>query len=557
MTRVFSRRSVVGGALAIGTSGLVAVAPRGAVAADRDLSPDTAAAITSPVKTRSGLVRGTREHGISAFRGIPYGADTGGQRRFLAPVRPEPWRGVRDCFRYGHRAPQGSVGANRIPPGVDPARLAAIMAAFKEGQVATGNESEDCLFLNVFTADTRRAARRPVMVWLHGGGFAMGSGGEAVYEGGKLAARGDVVVVTINHRLGAPGYLYLAAFDPRFRDSGMAGQLDQVLALEWVRDNIARFGGDPANVTIFGESGGGAKVSTLLAMPAARGLFHKAIIQSGPSLKGLSKDEATAFAGKVLHHLGIPAAEAARVQTIALDRIMTAVAAVQAQIPMGGRVLAPVVDGINLPADPFDPVAPAISAAIPLIIGSNKDEATLFSIADPKFGTMTEDDARSRFARALKDLGDKAFTFYREQRPTEQPTWLVTAMLTESGTWINSIRLAERKAARQQAPVFMYRLDYETPIFGGILRSPHGLDTPMVFGHAREFARMLGDGPEPARIGDLMMDAWIAFARTGDPSTPAHSWPAYDPASRQTMIFAPESRVITDPDKPFRLFWSG
>ncbi len=512
---------------------------------------------TAPVETSLGKVRGLREGAVSAFRGIPYGADTSGVRRFMPPVSPEAWGGARDCFTYGHRAPQGSTGPGRIPPGADPVRIAAITGAFKEGQVASGNESENCLFLNVFTPDASPAKKRPVLFWLHGGGFAIGSANEPVYEGGVLAARGDVVVVTINHRLAAPGYLYLGGFDPAFRHSGTAGQLDQILALEWVRDNIAQFGGDPGNVTIFGESGGGAKVSTLLAMPGAQGLFSKAIIQSGPSLKGITVDEATLFGERVLKVLGIDPVDVRKLQQLPLDVVMKAAETAQGQIGMGTRVLAPVVDGVDLPAGPFDPAAPETARGVSLMIGTNKDEATLFSIGDPKFGVMTEDDAKARFKMMLRDRGEKAFAFYRAQRPKEGPTWLATSMMTESGTWINSIRLAERKAAQGAGAVYMYRLDYETPIFGGILRSPHGLDTPMVFGHAKEFARMLGTGPVPEKISGQMMDAWIAFARSGNPSTKGLPWPAYSADTRSTMIFAAKSGAKADPDKAFREFWAG
>ena len=542
-----TRRGVLGAAACIGAAGLLP----GQVAAKPPLP-------TPVVGTTLGKLRGLREGAISAFRGIPYGADTSGARRFLPPVPAPVWQGVRDCFAFGHRPPQGGLGPGRIPPGADPKRLEAITHAFKEGQTGSGNESEDCLVLNVFTPDASPRAKRPVMFWLHGGGFAMGSGGEPVYEGGVLAARGDVVVVTINHRLNAPGYLYLGALHPDFAASGNAGQLDQVLALQWVRDNIAGFGGDPGNITIFGESGGGAKVSTLLAMPAAKGLFHKAIIQSGPSLKAIPASEAAAFAELVLKALEIAPGDVHRIQQVPLAVLQAAVIKAQEQYGFGRRALAPVMDGGALPAHPFDPAAAqAVVPGVPVVIGSTKDEATLFSIADPKFGTMTMEDAAARFRMAQRERGDAALAFYRAQRPDEKPTWLYTSMATESGTWINSIRLAERKAAQGGAPVFMYRLDYATPIFDGLLRAPHGLDTPMVFGHAREFARMLGAGPVPQRISAQMMDAWIAFARHGNPSTRALPWPAYAPASRQTMIFDAKSRTVSDPDRPFREFWSG
>lgn len=512
---------------------------------------------TAPVETTSGKLRGLQEGPVSAFRGIPYGAETSGARRFLPPVAAAGWTGVRDCFAFGHRAPQGSLGPGRIPPGVDPAVIAAVQK-FMQGQIASGYESEDCLVLNVFTPDPSPRRKRPVMFWLHGGGFAMGSANEPVYEGGALAHRGDVVVVTINHRLAAPGYLYLGALDPDFAQSGNSGQLDQVLALEWVRDNIEAFGGDPHNVTIFGESGGGAKVQTLLAMPAAQGLFHKAIIQSGAmQIRGIPKTDAAEFSGRLLKGLEIAPGDVRKAQATPIATLMQAAVTVQGQLGPAARVLAPVTDGVALPADPFDPVAaPTVSPAIPLIIGSNKDEATLFNIVDPKFGKMTLDDAQTRFRSTLKDKGDEAFAFYRRHRPEEAGTWLFTSMVTESGTWINSIRIAERKAAQGGAPVFMYRLDYETPLLGGLLRAPHGLDTPMVFDHAEAFAGMLGPGPDPVIVSHAMADAWVAFARTGDPATPSLAWPPYEARGRETMIFERTSHVVRDPDKAFREFWS-
>jgi para-nitrobenzyl esterase len=512
---------------------------------------------TGVVETRAGKVRGLQEGPVAAFRGIPYGADTSGARRFLPPVAPASWTGVRDCFAFGHRAPQGSLGPGRIPPGVDPAVISAVMK-FMTGQIATGYESEDCLVLNVYTPDASPRRKRPVMFWLHGGGFAIGSANEPVYEGGALAHRGDVVVVTINHRLGGPGYLYLGALDPAFAQSGNAGQLDQVLALRWVRDNIAAFGGDPHNVTIFGESGGGAKVATLLAMPAAQGLFHKAIIESGASqLRGIPKADAADFAARVLKALEVAPGDVRQIQAAPLAALMKAAETAQNQLGPGARVLAPVTDGVALPADPFDPVAaPTVSPKVSLIIGTNKDEATLFNITDPKFGKMTLDDAQARFRSTLKDKGDEAFAFYRRHRPNEGGTWLFTSMVTESGAWINSIRIAERKAAQGGAPVYMYRLDYETPLFNGMLRAPHGLDTPMVFDHAAEFATMLGPGPDPVTVSEAMVGAWTAFARTGDPSNGGLAWPPYEPGARKTMIFARDSHVVADPDKVFREFWS-
>ena len=539
-----TRRSVVNAALWAGISA--------AISARLPAETPTPGAV---IDTNRGKVRGLHEGTITAFRGIPYGADTG-SRRFLSPLPAKPWTGIKECYAFGHRAPQGSTGPGRIPPGADMQLVEAISVAFKTGQVGTGNESEDCLFLNVFTPEASSKVKRPVMFWLHGGGFSIGSAGEPVYEGGVLAARGDVVVVTINHRLYAPGYLYLGALHPDFALSGNAGQLDQILALQWVRDNIVHFGGDPHNVTIFGESGGGQKVSALLAMPDARGLFQKAIIESGPGLRMIEKADAAAFAEKLLAVLSIAPADVHKLQTLDLSEITRAAVEAERQLGPGHRSMSPVVDGEALPSHPFDPVAPELSRRVPLIIGTNKDENTLFSIGDPKFGRMTLDDAHERFRTMLHDKGDAAFEFYCKLRPQELPTYLVTSMGTESGAWINSIRLSERKLAQNDASVHMYRLDYETPILGGILRTPHGLDTPMVFGHAREFARMLGEGPVPQRVSEQLMDAWTAFAHTGDPSTSRLAWPAYDTSRRETMIFAADSHVVADPEKPFREFWS-
>ncbi len=508
------------------------------------------------VDTTLGKVRGYREGAVDAYRGIPYGADTGGARRFLPPTAASSWTGVRDCFAYGHRAPQGSIGGG-IPPGVDPAVIGAVQN-FMKGQMASGFEGEDCLVLNVFAPNAASGKKRPVMFWLHGGGYVIGSANEAVYEGGALAQRGDVVVVTINHRLAAPGYLYLGHLDPDFARSGNNGQLDQILALQWVRDNIAAFGGDPGNVTIFGESGGGGKVQTLLAMPAAQGLFHKAIIQSGAGqIRGVPKADAADFSDRLLKVLQIAPGEIRKAQAVPVADLMKAAATVQGQLGRGARGLGPVTDGVALPVDPFDPVAaPTVSPTIPLIVGTTKDEATLFNIVDPQFGKMTLDEAQGRFRSTLKDKGDEAFAFYRQQRPNEAGTWLFTSMVTESGVWINSIRIAERKAAQNGAPVFMYRLDYETPLFGGQLRAPHGLDTPMVFAHPKEFANMLGAGPDPETVSAAMVDAWTAFAHTGDPSTRGLAWPRYEPGRRDTMLFAPRSHVVSDPDGAIRAFWA-
>jgi para-nitrobenzyl esterase len=474
---------------------------------------------TRAVETSTGRLRGLRADGVSVFRGIPYGGDTALSRFQPAPPA-KPWAGVRDCFVSGPLAPQPD---------------------------ALGPESEDCLVLNVFTPQATPERKRPVMVWLHGGGFTQGSGGYILYDGSALSRAGDVVVVSINHRLGALGYLYLGGLSDEFTDSGNVGQLDIILALQWVRENIAAFGGDPGNVTIFGESGGGQKVGVLLCMPAAQGLFHKAIMQSAPRMNMPGNDQAAATAGKVLAELGVTNSTLHLLQTVDYRSIVAAAQSFS---------LEPVIDGSNLPTHPFDPVAPDISSNVPLIIGTNRDEATLALSREQGIWDMTEAQARARFMSMLGDLAEDAFVLYREQCPDDPPAYLVAALITDTAFRMNAITVAERKAAQQAVPVFMYRLDWRTPVHGGVLRAPHGLDIPLVFDNVTIARAMVGPGQAPRRMAAVMSRAWIDFAWSGNPSQPGLDWPAYDIASRKTMIFATESHVVPDPDAAARVFWS-
>ena len=509
---------------------------------------------TKPVTTSAGAVRGTRTNGVASFRGIPYGADTRTQR--FQPARAAaPWTGVRDCVKLGHQAPQLEPDAGRAAgAAMNSDFVRQLLSATREG-MEVGNEGEDCLVLNVFTPEASRQHKRPVMFWMHGGGYAIGSGGDPQYDGAPLARRGDVVVVTVNHRLNAFGYLYLGALHDDFADSGNVGQLDLILALQWVRDNIEGFGGDPHNVTLFGESGGGSKVSTCLAMPPARGLFHKAIIQSGPGLKMNTREEAAAFAERLLATLNLSHADVHQLQTLDYKAIIQAAGTAQANATLGGHSLSPVVDGRSLPRHPFDPDAPPTAAGIPLMIGSTKDEATLFLSIDPLFPNGTEDQVHARFNAMLHDKGDAAFNVYKSLRPSDPPGYWLTSMVTGMGTWMNSIRLAERKLA-QPGAVYMYRLDWNTSFLNGVMRCPHGTDVPLVFDTVESRRRMLGPGPEPAQLAAVMSQAWINFARHADPSQNGLEWPQYAVQSRQTMLFDTASHVLADPDREAREFWS-
>jgi para-nitrobenzyl esterase len=403
--------------------------------------------------------------------------------------------------------------------------------------------SEDCLFLNVWTPGLDDA-RRPVMVWLHGGGFANGSGGAAMYDGAALARKGDLVTVTLNHRLNVFGYLHLGeAFGPEYAESGVAGMLDIVQALEWVRDNIAAFGGDPDNVTIFGESGGGWKVSLLMAMPRARGLFHKAIIQSGPGLTAKPVAEAAETARRLLGDLGVSTPEA--LAALPTETISYASVKVPGEVM---RLYSPVLDGTAIPRHPFEPDASPLNADVPVLIGTNKDENTLFLFSHPKFGSFTEADIAKQAKAAVGERAEALVAALRRAYPDYSDTHIHAAVGTASGMWGGSLKLAERKAAQGRAPVWMYLLAWETPVAKGRLKSPHAVEIPLVFDNVEKARNFVGRGEEPQRVSDQMSAAWLAFARTGDPNAAGlPPWPAYEPDRRATMVFNVESHVEDDP----------
>jgi para-nitrobenzyl esterase len=510
------------------------------------------------VKTTHGPVQGLVDGGIHAFKGLRYAAPPTGELRFKAPRPPAAWTAVADASAFGAPAIQMATGASANPTTELSKQLATIFTTSTEMKIA----SEDCLFLNVWTPGVD-AGKRPVMVWLHGGGFAYGSGSWPVYDGHNLAKKGDVVVVTVNHRLNVFGYLYLGELAGKaYADSGNAGMLDLVAALEWVRDNIAAFGGDPGNVTIFGESGGGAKVSTLMAMPLARGLFHRAIVESGPGLRGVPKEGATAMAKAILEQLAIaPGDAAALAKALAAaptEKVLAAAHAVAERSgpgALGMMRLAPVVDGGALPRHPFDPDAPALSADVPLLIGWNKDEMTLFAASEPWFGKLTEEELPKRVAEAAggEEKGKALLAALRAARPGYSPTYLQTGALSASRMFLGSVQLAERKAALGAAPVFVYELAWETPVGGGIFKSPHTLEIPFVFANVDKAAVLVGSGPQVAVLEREMSDAWLAFARTGNPNTSGlPQWPAYDANRRATMVFDTATRVVDDPDGAIR-----
>ncbi len=491
---------------------------------------------TGVVATRQGPVRGYEAEGLQIFKGLRYAAPPLGELRFSPPKPLAPWSGPIDAVSLGAPAIQAAVPPGEITGG----RGAGDPPA--PGQPGT---AEDCLFLNVWTPGADDA-KRPVMVWLHGGGFGAGSGGAAMYDGAALARRGDVVIVTVNHRLNVFGYLHLAELGGH-PSSGQSGMLDIVAALEWVRDNIAAFGGDPANVTIFGESGGGAKVSMLLAMPASKGLFHRAIVQSGPGVRAVTAERATASARSLLSALSIEPGDLAKLYSLPIETIHAAAASLAGKDTLMSA-FSPCVDGVALPRHPFDPDAPATALDVPVMIGTNKDETTLFEFTDPKFGQLTEADLAKRSKAAAGDKAEALVAALREIYPDYSPTYLASAARTATMFWIDSVNLAERKAAQGGAPAYMYQLTWETPAAHGKLKSPHAVEIPLVFDNVEAARSFVGRGEAPQAMADLMAPAWLAFARTGDPNTPAlPAWPAYDANDRATMIFDLECKVALDP----------
>jgi len=477
----------------------------------------TGRAAGDPVVTcRAGRFAGERQAGIAAFRGIRYGRG----ERFRAPVATPATAGTVRATELGPACPQRG---KRRP------------------------QAEDCLFLNVWTPAPARTARLPVLLWIHGGGYAYGSANDPITDGGGLAASGDVVVVTVNHRLNALGYLYLARLDADFSDSGNAGQLDLVLALQWVRDNIAAFGGDPARVTLIGQSGGGAKIATLMAMPAARGLFRRAITMSGQQVTVSGPLHATRRARAYLAKLGMQDAPR-RLLDLPVEALIEAL---ETNDPIENSPIyfGPVLDGRSLLRHPYWPDADPNGLDVDLMLGTTRDETRDFSDpASPEMRELSWDALPERIAAELPvDLSPEAVVrAYRVHMPKASPADIFYAATTDGRSWRPLLIEAEARV-RAGRPAFVYQVDFRSPT-NPDRGAFHGIDIGLVFGTFDAPYAWTGNGPQTRALSRLMQRRFVAFARTGDPGVPGlPPWPVYEERRRATMIFDLASRVENDP----------
>ncbi len=494
------------------------------------------------VTTTAGKVRGYVQDGVSVFKGLRYGADAGGERRFAAPVAPQPWTDVKDATAYGAASMQTGKG--------------------EEGEAL----SEDCLFLNVWTPakagkkGLADGAKRPVMFYIHGGAYNGGSGASPWYEGTKLAKRGDVVVVTVNHRLNAFGYLYLARLfnDPSVADSGNAGQLDLVLALQWVRDNIAAFGGDPGNVMLFGQSGGGAKIATLMGMPVAKGLFHRAATMSGQQVTVSGPFNATRRAQAFLDKLGIK--DLAALRALPADQMLAGMKAIDPIAAAGGVYMGPTLDQRSLTRHPFFPDASPVGLSVPMMCGNTHDETKGFIGFDAKAFPKTWDEVIARlpgqFAARIDIDPETVVAFYRQTYPNYSPADVFFAASTAGRSWKAAI-IQDEERARAGAPAYAYQVNWKSPKEGGIFGAPHTIDIGLVFGTLDAKGSIVGTGPDSVAMSNTMSDAFINFARSGDPNGGAlPKWEPYTLERRQTMVFDTVSRQEDDPRGVERKFFN-
>lgn len=482
------------------------------------------------MKTQYGQVQGKKSEDVFVWKGIPYAKPPVGRLRFRRPERPDDWNGIRDATEFGPSAMQPKSEMMRF------------LGDSPEGS------NEDCLYLNIWSpgADDQR---RPVMVWIHGGAFMYGSGSSEAYDGTSFARTGDVVVVTLNYRLGAFGFLHLEEIGGQsFAGSGNCGILDQIAALKWVQENIEAFGGDPNNVTLFGESAGAMSVGTLLATKEAEGLFHKAILQSGAASNVLPSKIGTNIATQILSELGIQHDKLEKLFDVPAEELVK----VSETVPP--MTLVPVVDESVIHTHPLQALALGSAKNIPILIGTTEHEYRLFTFVDPTWSKLDEEGIKKRFKAAFGKSWSHMSELLRGERLTKE---LFEKLMTWQMFTYPAIALSEMRIKRGEK-VWMYRFDYKSTAFGGGLKSCHALELPFVWNTVKNkrTTAFTGDVPERFKIAEQMHHAWIAFVKNGNPSIPQlPDWPEYELNSRATMHFNLESTVKHDPAKEDRLFW--
>jgi para-nitrobenzyl esterase len=571
----FSRRDLMKGAaaLAAGTaaSALAPPALLPAAEAQAPAAPYVARAVTvvaSPkknvVEIDSGKIFGYLRDGVITFKGIPYGASTAGKNRFMPPAKPEPWAGVRSALYWGPVAPQPFCNTLDAPRSGWKHDDESFMFDWEDG-----HSSEDCLRINVWTKSINDNARRPVMMWIHGGGYVAGSDQELrMYPGENLVRRGDVVSVSVNHRLGVLGYLNLMDYGEEYASSPNVGMLDLVAALEWVKTNIGNFGGDPNRVLIFGQSGGGAKVSVLMGMPMAQGLFHRGVVESGTSLRQNTPENSARVAASVLAELGLTKATIGKIHELPVDDIIEAavhsqrVAAAEGVGVAGTGGWGPVVDGKILPRNAWDPTGPSCSASVPLIVGNVLNEFfNSVQMEDPSVDDWSMAEVRKRLSGSgtgflrggLGKGADHVIEVFQKAYPHATPFEIFSRVSAIRVMRLNALTQAARKAEQRAAPAYNYWFWRQTPILDGRARVFHCSELPFVFYNTERCATMTGGGPDALDLAGRMADAWINFARTGNPNHPGlPEWPAFDPKTIPTMVFNDQCAVKNDPDGEIR-----
>lgn len=489
---------------------------------------------TVVVEIENGKLRGARAKGAFSFKGIPYAADTGGSHRFMAPQPVANWSGVRDALRFGHRCMQERETFGDVP----------VFSWYAQSEPL----GEDCCVLNVYTPAVD-AARRPVMFYIHGGGYCTGGGGGEVLDGSHLALFGDVVVVTVNHRLNAFGYTHLNHLDDElFGDAANAGQLDLIAALGWVKRNIGAFGGDPDCVTLFGQSGGASKITVLMSMPAAKGLFHRAINMSGASgFHVVPAAETQAHVNHILKEVGVDKSNLRKLQEVPARTLIQARLAAIAAHREGAR---PVIDGRHLPAAPLTPQSLALHASVPLLMGNTNTEATFYFGADTRNFQVNAGQVQARL-KAQFGLDDgrveALMSEFLKDEPHRTAADILIAVITDAMFRVPMIRGAEAKANTKQAPVYLYNFVWNAPAEGGRWRAPHTIDIPFAFGNTDKSTSLNGTGPEPMEVSRHLMAAFVAFARTGNPNNPRMpAWRPYDSETRATMTIDLQCQVVND-----------